>query len=344
MQKKKAKRNTAVLGIEHGTRAIRICYLKNRGKKFFEIKRKASALSSFSFFDFLERNNIKKSEIELVAYCYSMGDAIKEIVDIKQAKNRGNVEGITGKFIGTGTRIFDELRDSNVRCVLIPGLHRDIDSIDERFKFLYSHFASSEKVALCYHAYKKINEKTKAKNLLVCDISSSAVVIAIKHAKFFAGLDACSNFGLLNGAIDLETIRRIDRHDITANEAFYSRGVASIAKLSPEEILNASKSIGKLAFESLIIATKMSISSFLKIFEPEAIALAGEAGSNARFFRRIKKAFPEFKFFKFGKFSQALGAAEIARDLLNGKRDFLGIKANVKPQVTAGANKLIAFL
>jgi len=324
------------LGIDHGTSAIRFCLLPENRKgakaKFFELKRleKAGAkkLSSFSFFDFLRKNNVKPEEIDLAAFCYSMGDAISEIADIKKAKNRGQLEEVTGEFVGLGTKIFDEIANSSLRCVLIPGLHRKIGAIDERFRFLYSHIASSEKVALSYHAFNEINRRIKVKNLLVCDISSSTATIAIKNAKFWGGRDACLAFGLLNGALDLETIRRIDKGKITANKAFYSRGAANIANILPEEVLNGKSKKAELALEALILAAKMEISCFAQLAPPEAIAIAGSAGENKKVFSEIKKEFQNTApVFKFGTFAQSLGASEIARDILKGKRDFLGIKA-----------------
>ncbi|MFQ6105632.1 MAG: methanogenesis marker 12 protein, partial [Candidatus Hydrothermarchaeaceae archaeon] len=54
-----------------------------------------------------------------------MGDGISKITDIRKVKNRGVLAGRTGKYIGTGTRVFDEIKASGMPAVVIPGLHRE---------------------------------------------------------------------------------------------------------------------------------------------------------------------------------------------------------------------------
>ncbi|MFQ5888405.1 MAG: methanogenesis marker 12 protein, partial [Candidatus Hydrothermarchaeales archaeon] len=62
------------------------------------------------------------------------------------------------------------------------------------------------------------------------------------------------------------------------------------------------------------------------IIRPKAIAVAGSAGTHNNVFGRLKDAFEEIApVFKLDRFAASTGAAEIARDVLEGKKDFLGI-------------------
>ena len=73
-----------------------------------------------------------------------MGDGISKITDISKVENRGviNLEGI-GKKVGGGTKVYDEIKNSKIPAVVIPGLHDRIESMDKRFNALFSHIASS---------------------------------------------------------------------------------------------------------------------------------------------------------------------------------------------------------
>src|SRR3972149_6683174 len=118
------------LGVDHGTQGLRFCLLDGHSQRFFEIKReqgaKASILKGLGEKGFLD--------VDLVGLTYSMADAITAITDVKKLRNRGQVTRVTGEFLGGGTRLFDEIQGCGIRAVLIPGLHRGISCLDERFK------------------------------------------------------------------------------------------------------------------------------------------------------------------------------------------------------------------
>ncbi|MFQ5800470.1 MAG: methanogenesis marker 12 protein, partial [Candidatus Hydrothermarchaeales archaeon] len=311
------------LGVDHGTQALRFCLLEDRGKRFFEIERgKASKVSVLSL---LERKGFL--EVDIIGLSYSMADAIDAISDVKKIENRGQAEEVTGELVGAGTRLFDEIAGSGKRAVLIPGLHRGITCLDERFRFLYSHMAASEKVALAYHAYLKVNEKIDAGDLIISDISSNTVTIGIKDRKFFGAIDACLGaLGFFHGPLDLGNIRSIDSGKTTANKAFYSAGVSYLSGLGSKEILGGKTDEARLALDSLIAAAEMEVFGLASIIRPKAIAVAGSAGTHNNVFGRLKDAFEEIApVFKLDRFAAATGAAEIASDVLGGKKDFLGI-------------------
>jgi len=262
-----------------------------------------------------------------------MGDGIDRIMDIEKVTGRGVKRATTGEFVGGGTKVYDEIKKSRLRAVLIPGLHRGIEVLDERFRALYSHCAAAEKVSLAYHAFLEVNKGTETWDMLVSDISSNTVTIAIKGSRFFGAIDACLGApGILQGPLDLEAIREIDEGK-SANETFYTAGVRKICGArEAEEILEPKSRQAKLALESLILAAEMEISSFLPIVGPQAIVVTGAAGVHESVFRHLEEAFSSTaKIYKMNAYSAARGSAEIARDILAGRQDFLGIGLDFHP-------------
>src|SRR5208337_4936994 len=124
------------IGIDHGTTAMR--FASDTGR--FKLTREEA--TGFTTADLARL--CPTDEIEGIALCYSMGDNFSKITDIKKIKDRGVVsrEG-AGKHIGGGTKVFDEIKESGIPTVVIPGLHRGSPT-DPRFK-AYSHQSSPEK-------------------------------------------------------------------------------------------------------------------------------------------------------------------------------------------------------
>lgn len=312
------------MGIDHGTQSMRFCALSGDGREVnFEIGRR-EALKKSILREIEERVPFT---IDMVGMAYSMGDGIDAIVDLHKVENRGLLEKRTGDFVGGGTKVFDEIYNSKLRAVLIPGLHRGIACLDPRFKALYSHCAAADKVSLSYHAFLEVNKDVEAKNLIISDISSNTVTIGIKDGKFFGAIDACLGaIGILHGPLDLETIRRVDRGETTANEAFYSSGAIKIFEGSSKNILNQKTEEARLALESLILSAKMEIYSLLDEVDPEAIVITGSAGIHDNVYNQLENSLQRFtQVFNVDGFSAAKGGAEIARAVLGSKTDILGI-------------------
>jgi putative methanogenesis marker protein 12 len=207
------------IGIDHGTLAIRTAIIEANSEPItFALPRSNEPSSLLNEL----KKYVKLSSISLIGLTYSMGDAISQITPINLIKNRGvlSIEGV-GKKTNVGTKIFDEVKRSGLPTVLIPGLHRNCDFLDERFRSLYSHHSSPSKVCAAYHCIKTLSKKIKIKNAVVSDISSSTSSILIKNEQIIGAVDAClGGPGLQYGPLDVEAIRRIDE-GMGANEAFY---------------------------------------------------------------------------------------------------------------------------
>jgi putative methanogenesis marker protein 12 len=265
--------------------------------------------------------------LELVGVTYAMGDGISRITDIRRVKNRGVLPGKAGEHKGTGTRVYDEIAASGLRAIVIPGLHRGIRALDPRFRALYSHCASAEKVSLCYDAHLK----TGAESLIVTDISSNTVTVGIKNGKFVGAIDACLGApGLVHGPLDLETLRSIDKGLMGANQAFSRTGVLKITGHRDfGRILNPRGGRDRLALESLVMGVNMEVHSFLGLLEPEVIVVSGWVGVSPQVYKRLKKALADVApVFRLDGYGAARGSAEIARDVLAGRKDFLGISVD----------------
>ncbi|MDI6718023.1 MAG: methanogenesis marker 12 protein [Methanomicrobiales archaeon] len=284
------------IGIDHGTTAIR--FASEEG--VFKISREKA--KEFRY-EHLERL-APLSEIEGVAVCYSMGDGISRISDIRRVKNRGVVsrEG-AGRHIGGGTQVYDEIQRSGLPAVVIPGLHRGSPT-DPRFK-AYSHQASPEKVGIAYEVAARIG-----RDFVVSDVSSNTVTLLVSDGRIVGALDACIFApGTTQGAIDVDAIRRIDRGEITANEAFVHAGV-NFTLPEPERL------------RTLALFSAMECAA-LRILNPAArVALSGSmapavAPAVERLLRQDVAVFDEW--------CAARGLARMARDVFRGEEEILGI-------------------
>ncbi|WP_292459998.1 methanogenesis marker 12 protein [Methanothermococcus sp.] len=319
------------VGIDHGTSGIKACIRENNKNTFFTMAR--TELKNKSFLEEL-KNYVALSDIDLISVCYSMGDGINKIFPIDKVKNRGviNIEGV-GEKIGGGTKVYDEIKNSEIPAVVIPGLHKNTECMDERFRALYSHVASPEKISIAYTAYKTFGFN----DFILSDISSNTVSLLIKDKKIFGGFDACIGaIGILHGPIDLEMIRDIDSHKITANEAFSTAGAIKIVKDrykgvedTKAEILKNYKTDERcrLAIDSLILSVAMEINSLMFLNKDKNIILAGSVATTEEYGVPEKlKEYLDGNIFVLDGESGALGGALIAEDILKGKRDILGIK------------------
>lgn len=329
------------MGMDHGTTAIsfQIIDENKENVSYFNLNRDDLSNNTINFKDTLTKN-IDISKIKLLAMTYSMGDYINRITPINKVENKGilSIEG-AGKITGSGSKIYDEILNLNIPSVLIPGLHRNTECLDERFKASYSHCASSEKVSLSYYAYTI----TGWKNMIIADISSNTVCILIENGIIKGAMDACIGaMGFIHGPLDLNMIREIDCGKKTANECFSRAGVSKIAKVDSnisnikDEIMKKAlqnDNDAKLAIESLVMSVVMEIYGLYGIMEKkiDGIVLTGSGGSMTQpinISKMIKEKVEKIAPVKvLTPRSGAIGSSYIAYDIIeNKKEEILGIK------------------
>jgi len=285
------------IGIDHGTTSMRF----SGDGIHWKITREDAR--SFNFRDLDPIFSLDR--IEGIGITYSMGDNFSAITPVHKVRNRGLVSRSgAGKHIGGGTRVFDEIRDSGVPAVAIPGLHR-MSPTDTRFK-AYSHQASPEKVGIAYQAVKDLGD-----DVVVSDVSSNTVTLLVKDGRILGGLDACIFApGAEHGAIDVEGIRKVDEGEWTANEAFLHAGVTHTL---PEEDRNP----------AIAMFSAMECASMLLLAPRARVALAGTLAPRiAEEARRLLGR----DIHVYDEWCASDGIALIARDVFNGIDSILGLE------------------
>lgn len=288
------------IGIDHGTTAMRF----STGKEEFKISREEAR--HFSAGDLARLSPL--DEIEGIAVCYSMGDGISAVTGIGKVENRGVIsrEG-AGKHIGGGTRVYDEIKESGLPAVVIPGLHR-ASPTDPRFK-AYSHQASPEKIGILYEVVHDLGS-----DVVVCDASSNTVTLLVTGCRITGAFDACIFApGTRHGALDVEAIRRIDRGESTANDAFLHAGLDYT--MPPD-----------LRVEAMAMFAAMECASMLLINPGAKVALAGSMapgiapGVESLLTRKVTV---------YDEWCASRGLARIARDVFSGATDILGLAVDL---------------
>lgn len=331
------------IGMDHGTTGISFCIMSDEGEviEVFKIGREESKKGLVSATEEIMKR-VDLGSVKLMAITYAMGDGINQILPTAKVENRGilSING-AGKVTGGGTSVFSELESLDIDSIMIPGLHKDSDSLNELFRAAYSHQASPEKVSICYNAYKE----TGWSNFIVADISSNSVDILIEDGKIKGAMDACLGaMGVVHGPIDLEMIRDIDEGRLSANECFSHAGAVKIADIDTKvanmkDILLENYKNGDekaiLAINTLIMTVAMEIAGLDVVCENEieGIVLTGSIGSATEPFNfedEINKYFKnKYPLKVVSKESGAIGAAQIAMDVYNGKEEILGIEVNI---------------
>lgn len=331
------------IGMDHGTTGISFCIMSDEGEviEVFKIGREESKKGLVSATEEIMKR-VDLESVKLMAITYAMGDGINQILPTAKVENRGilSING-AGKVTGGGTSVFSELESLDIDSIMIPGLHKDSDSLNELFRAAYSHQASPEKVSICYNAYKE----TGWSNFIVADISSNSVDILIEDGKIKGAMDACLGaMGVVHGPIDLEMIRDIDEGRLSANECFSHAGAVKIADIDTKvanmkDILLENYKNGDekaiLAINTLIMTVAMEIAGLDVVCENEieGIVLTGSIGSATEPFNfedEINKYFKnKYPLKVVSKESGAIGAAQIAMDVYNGKEEILGIEVNI---------------
>ena len=331
------------IGMDHGTTGISFCLMSDEGEiiDVFKIGREESKKGLVSASEELKKR-VDISSVKLMVITYAMGDGISEILPTNQVKDRGilSIEG-AGKVTGGGTTVFDELESLNIDSVMIPGLHRDCESLDKLFRAAYSHQASPEKVSISYNAVKE----TGWSNFIVADISSNSVDILIEDGKIKGAIDACLGaMGVVHGPLDLQMLRDIDENNASANGCFSHAGAIKIAGIDgrvadmKNQLLDSYRKgdeKARLAIDTLVMTVAMEIAGLDVVCENdiEGIVLTGSVGSATEpfdFKNEIDKYFRgRYDLKVISSESGAVGAAQIAMDVYNGEKEILGIKVNI---------------
>ena len=324
------------VGMDHGTTGVSFTVLKAE-PVHFKIGREELSSGKVSAIEELSKR-VDPRSIDLMAITYAMGDGINEITPLELVKNRGILDiGGAGKVTGGGTAVYDEIKESGIPTVLIPGLHKNTPCLDPRFRAAYSHAASPEKISITYNAYLE----TGFRNMIVSDISSNTVTMLVENGTIRGAMDACIGaMGTIHGPLDLEMIRDIDNDLRTANECFSNAGAVKVAGVNTkvararDEILKmymAGNRKAELAFETMVMTINMEIWGLAGIADKvEGIVLTGSVGSMHEpvdVFGMIKENVQDIApVLSLPATSGSVGSAQIAKAVFEGEKEIMGIK------------------
>ncbi len=320
------------VGIDHGTTHMR--FASTDGREFKLSRQQAAAMGQEELLNnIMQGLGASTSDIKMMAVTYSMGDGIDKITPIDRVPDRGiQSRNGAGLHVGGGTVVYDTIKNSGIPAVVIPGLHRG-NTADGRLN-VFSHGASPEKIGIVYCAHKKGPD-----NMVVSDISSNTVTLAIAQGQLLGALDACIFApGIHHGPIDLEGIRDVDDGKITANDAFIRAGVVKMAGVQDIDALMAAFSAGDpsaaLALDTAALFAAMEIVAMKLLLQEKGIDdpgifIAGSI-SDIKYARDRIQSHVGTGVECLGVWSGALGCAHIAEDVYHGARDIMGIGIDIE--------------
>lgn len=325
----------AFVGMDHGTTGVSFSILSDK-TAHFKIGREETSVGSISAVEELSKR-INLDEIQLMAITYAMGDGISAIKPLDKVENRGILSmGGAGKVTGGGTAVYDEIKESGVPTVLIPGVHCQTPSLHPWFKAAYSHHASSEKISIAYNVYLE----TGFENMIVSDISSNTVSILIENGKITGAIDACLGaMGVIHGPLDLKMLRDIDDGIRTANECFSHAGAVKVADVNEKvtqvkdkiiKLVQTGDERAELALETMFMTIAMEIYGLAGITANlDGIVLTGSIGSMVEpidIFSSIKEKIDNLgEVLRIDERSGSVGSAQIAKAVYEGKKEILGV-------------------
>lgn len=296
------------LGTDHGTSAVRFAVLSDDLVRLFEIPRKtAGEMETAVLQKYIENQlGMPLSEIDLACITYSMGDGISEITDLRFVQDRGvaDTSGV-GEKTNAGTKVFDIFAKDICPAVLLPGLHRRNPVTDSRMSH-FSHQASPEKIGIAFHA-----SALGHRRFILSDIGSNTVTMAVSDGRILGAVDAAVFApGTRHGPLDVDAIRRVDSGTQTANEAFSSAGVGEDKKA--------------LAFFAAMEISALDVLMTDYGSNGHEVLIAGSGGEDKEVTREISRLLQR-PVESAGKWSAAIGCAEIARAVLAGEKEIFGI-------------------
>ncbi len=323
------------IGVDHGTTAMRFVAIGDDLLEPLQLeipRSQAASMDEKAILSLIEDSfSVMRTDIEMMVVTYSMGDALTSFEDLHAIEDRGvrSIEG-AGKKTGGGSRVFDAIRNSGVPAVLVPGIH-DMSSTDPRLN-IFSHSTSPEKLGIAYHALCMGFE-----DFILSDISSNTVTLAVAGGKLIGAIDACIFApGLRHGPLDVQALRDVDAGKMSANDAFMKAGVLKHTDFSDRhELLEAYRNGDKdaiLAFDTIALFAAMEISSMQILLKDYGsvgeIILEGSIGEMLGVVEKINKHL-DMQCHVLDRWSAAEGCAEIARDIIAGQKEILGIPVNL---------------
>lgn len=321
------------VGIDHSTTGIKIsCRDGGRTVSTFCIDRRdlEECQSVVEQID----SRVPVSDIRLATVTYSYGNGISRIRDIEDVSNRGvkDLLGL-GYETGAGAAVFDQLRDSEIPTVVLPGVHSGLETLHPFFRH-YSTLSGADKVAAVRYALERFRSEHGSSGSFIWACASSSCMSGLvcdgRLRGFFHWV------GPVHGWPDPQAIRRgraEDFEDVFMRCGLLARNdddVTDVHSMSDERLL-----------EFVSLATVQNVYSLYPFAreiggdEPEAVVLSGRLTRREQpvdVGRRVYEACLDVAPVLFsGPYAAAQGAALVGRDVDDGSDHVLGIPVGEVP-------------
>ncbi|WP_415382916.1 hypothetical protein [Halosimplex sp. TS25] len=324
------------VGIDHSTTGIKIAAVDDGGEltTAFRIDRRNVESAEAVLHELNDRVGLTR--ISLATVTYAFGDAIDEIEGIDHVPNRG-VTDLVGLDYGTGAgaTVFDRVRDSDVPTVVLPGVHRDLDTLHGFFKH-YSALAGPDKVASMRCALERFRAEFDAADTFVWACASSSCMAGLvcdgRLRGFFHWV------GPVHGWPDPEAVRRGVETDF--DDVFMQCGLLPRCGADLTEVHDLSD---PELFESVYWSTMLNVYALYPFARElgsdglDAIVLSGRLMRRERpvpLGRRVYESCVDIAPVRFAEpYTSAQGAALVARDVAEGAEHVLGIPVGDVPEV-----------
>lgn len=319
------------VGIDHSTTGVKTCLLAPDGStETFVLERSPDNENDWSYVDLLAER-VRLDDIQMVSIGYSYGDNFGDIRPVEDTENRGVVDNLgAGHPSGTGSKVFDDLVDSDLPCVAFPGINHNVDCLHRYFKH-YDTITGADKVAMTRYAQELLAEED-ADHFIAVNASSSAMAMLVHRGKF---VGAFHWMGLVHGWAGLGSVRRVLRDETMMSDIFMDSGILRQSGYSFEDVKGTPE---PELLEMVYWATLHHVYSLLPFArhvdeDPlDAIVLSGRLSrieSPIDMRGRLQSAFSDIAPTHLcSEYSTARGAAYIAKDVAEGESEVLGLPVN----------------
>ncbi|EMA15977.1 hypothetical protein C442_18584 [Haloarcula amylolytica JCM 13557] len=325
---------------------MKTCLLSSGGvDDVFTIERSPDEDTDWSYIETL-RDYVSIDDIEMIAYGYSIGDNLDTVTDITATENRGIVDtcGLGHEF-GTGTLVYDELKQSDIPTTVFPGVHDGLETVHPYFCH-YSPLAGADKFATARYAQEMVTNSglgssVEGETFIAANVSSSSMATYVDDGEIRG---AFHWMGLIHGWGDIECLRQIRDGEQNIHDAFMKSGLLYRSDYDFEDIKGVPCAD---LLEMVYYATLHNVYSLIPFAEHhgtglDAIVLSGRLSRVKEPFDiqdRLTEALSSIALVHTcQELSTALGAAFVARDVARGNPSTLGVPIEFDASnVTKGA-------
>lgn len=327
-------KRTMYVGIDHSTTGIKVaCMNPERTVTAFRIDRREIE-ECRTILEILD-DRIGLSNVSLATVTYSYGNGVSDISDIETVSNRGIKDNLgVGYETGAGTLVFDQIQESSIPAVVLPGVHDGLETLHPYFKH-YSTLGGADKVAAMRYALERFETAHDSSGTFIWACASSSCMAGLVSGGRLKGFFHW--LGLMHGWPDPATIR--EGIDSDFEKVFMESGIlgkngrdlTDVHTISDEQLL-----------EYVYWATVQNIYSLYPFASElgadglDAIVLSGRLMRREQpvdIARRVYEQCLDTAPVQFMEpYTAAKGAAYVARDVDNGADHVLGIPVGEVPQ------------